>query len=202
MEIQALQGPLVKPRVLLDCDGVLAAFVDGWLKLINSQWGTSYTASEVTDWDVCASLGIVKERRSTAKKLIATSPGFANKLDVLPGAREAVEQLREIAEIYVVTSPWESHPTWTFDRNAWLDRHFGIGTSHIIHTSAKHVCAGDLFIDDKTAACSQWRTEHPNGIAVLWSTPHNARDLWDGACTSNWDHLINMVRRIPNRKKP
>lgn len=183
----------MKPRVLLDCDGVLSAFVDGWLKLINAAWGTGYRVGDATDWDVLSALGIDPLDRPAAKKLIAVCPGFAAKLDVLPGAPAAVAQLREIAEVYIVTSPWNSNPTWTHDREMWLERHFGIPHARVIHTSAKHLIAGDVLVDDKTSTCEAWRTAWPNGVAVQWSTPHNARDLWDGPSTSDWAHLIEIV---------
>lgn len=184
-------------RVLLDCNGVLAAFVDGWLKLINAQWGTTYAVDDVTDWDVLGSLGVHPDRHSEAKKMIAACPGFAGKLEVLPGAIDGVRRIQEIAEVDIVTSPWNSHPTWTSDREAWLKRNFGIPHSRVHHTSAKHRFTGDVLIDDKTSTCEEWRAAHLGGIAVLWATPHNRRDLWDGMCTSSWDFLVDVVRGLP-----
>lgn len=187
----------MKKRVLLDCDGVLAAFVDGWLRLINDALDATYKTSDVTGWDVCASLGLPPEKHGAMKRLLAGCPEFAAHLEVLPGAVDGVRRLREIAEVYVVTSPWNSHPTWTHDREAWLRRRFDIPHSHVVHTSAKHLCVGDVLVDDKLEAVDRWRSAHPSGVAVLWSTPHNRRDLWDGPCTSDWSFLVELVRSLP-----
>lgn len=185
-------------RVLLDCDGVLSDFVGGWLKLINAQHGTSFVLDDVTGWDVCESLGIpAGPQRSATKKLIADCPNFAQKHDVLPGALDGVGRLREIADVYIVTSPWNSHPTWTHDREAWLKKHFDFPHSRVVHTGAKHLVCGDMLVDDKTDTCDAWRAAWPNGVAVQWSTPHNRRDMWDGPSTSDWDFLIDLVKGLP-----
>lgn len=184
-------------RVLLDCDGVLANFVGGWLALINAARGTSFTPDDVTDWDICASIGIPDGERGAAKRLLAECPGFAGQLEVLPGAQDGVRRLQQIAEVFIVTSPWGSHPTWTHDRDAWLRKHFDIRTSHIIHTGAKQVCVGNFLVDDKTDMCETWRMAHPNGLAVQWQTPHNRRDGWAGASTNSWDDLVRIVGGRP-----
>jgi 5'(3')-deoxyribonucleotidase len=191
------KGEAVK-RVLLDSDGVLSNFVGAWLSLINAQRGTSFVLEDVTGWDVCASLGITDAtERAATKRLIADCPNFAQKHDVLPGAIDGVRRLREIAEVYIVTSPWNSHPTWTSDREAWLKKHFGFPHSHVVHTSAKHLVCGDVLVDDKTDTCEAWREAWPHGIAVQWETPHNRLDVWRGDSTCNWDYLINLVEAMP-----
>ncbi len=180
-------------RVLIDCDGVLSAFTEGWLKLINAARRTSFTPADVTSWDICASIGIPEDERGAAKRLLAECPRFAARLDVLPGAVDGVRRLQELAEVYVVTSPWNSHPTWTHDREDWLRQHFNLPHSRVIHTSAKHVCVGDVFVDGKTSMCVTWAEAHPSGVAVQFQTPHNRRDTWAGLSTGSWDELIKIV---------
>ncbi len=182
-------------RVLLDVDGVLADFIGGALKLINSQWGTEYLPEQVTQFDFAASLGMTKERAAEAKRLISAAPHLARTLDVYPGAIEGVRQLREVADIYIVTSPWNSNPTWTHDRERWLKEHFDIPHSHVIHTSAKHVCGGDFLVDDRTETLPQWEAANPNGVTVQWETLHNRLDdcVFDFA-TNDWDALLELVK--------
>jgi 5'(3')-deoxyribonucleotidase len=179
---------------LLDVDGVLADFIGGALQIVNDLFGTAHVREDVTQFDIAASLGLTAEQGAVMKRAIGAMPRFAGALRVLDGAVEAVRQLHQIAEIYIVTSPWNSNPTWCHDREAWLDRHFGILHARVIHTSAKHLVAGDILVDDKTSTLEQWRAAHPIGIAVQWATPHNRCDAWDGASTSSWDELIAIVR--------
>lgn len=187
---------VVKPRVLLDCDGVLADFAGGFLRLVNAHFNTSYTPADITEFDIGKALGWSLEQTAEAYELISSCDMFARLLDVFPGAVAGVIRLLDIAEVYVVTSPWWSHPTWVRDRNNWLYAHFGIGAGRVVHTAAKHICVGDVLVDDKTSTCDAWRAAWPNGVAVLWATPHNRRDMWDGQCTSNWDHLIEIVKAV------
>lgn len=181
-------------RILLDSDGVLSNFVGAWLSLINGARGTSFVLDDVTGWDVCESLGIpAGPERAATKQLIADCPNFAQRHEVLPGAIEGVRRLQAIADVWIVTSPWNSHPTWTHDREAWLKRNFGIPHGRVVHTGAKFLVCGDMLVDDKTSTCSEWSQCWRDGLAVQWETPHNRRDTWGGVSTCDWDFLVEMV---------
>lgn len=186
---------MTRPRVLLDCDGVLSRFMDGALALINDLLGTGYVIDDVTEFDFSRALGLRPDVAAAVKRRIGQAPGFAAELEIYPGAVDGVRRLREVAEVYIVTSPWNSNPTWCHDREWWLDKHFGIKHAHVLHTSAKHLVRGDVFVDDKTSSCEAWRDAWPGGIAVQWRTPHNRRDAWLGISTGNWDELIGIVER-------
>jgi len=189
-----------KPRVLVDCDGVLADFVSGFLNIVNAQFGTEYTPSDVTEFDIAKSLQWSAEQSDRAYSLIADCDRFAAKLAILPGAQSGIARLLEVAEVYVVTSPWWSHATWVRDRNNWPYEHFGIGAGRVVHTAAKHLIAGDVLVDDKTSTCEAWRKAWPQGIAVQFATLHNRRDAWDGESTSDWGRLIEIVTKTADSK--
>ena len=182
----------MKPVVLLDCDGVLADFVGAFLGVVGAQLGRWHKPHEVTSFGIANSLDLSKEEFDLCAVEVE-QPGFCAHLNAYPGARCGVSRLREIAEVYIVTSPWNSNPTWTHDREAWLDRHFAIPHSHVVHTGAKHIVSGDFLVDDKTETCAKWQAAHPNGIAVQWQTPHNRRDAWTGRSTRSWDELCAWI---------
>lgn len=184
-------------RILLDCDGVLADFCAGFLKLVNAQFGTTFVPTDITDYDIAKALRWSPERAEEAYALITNCDRFAARLDPMPGAQTGVRRLLELGEVYVVTSPWWSNETWCHDRTNWLYEHFGIGAGRVVHTAAKRLVAGDILVDDKTSTCEAWRAAWPQGVAVLWSTPQNRRDLWDGPCTSDWSYLADLVRATP-----
>lgn len=183
-------------RVLIDCDGVIADFCGGFLKLVNARFGTSLASTDIGSYDIAKAVGWSTKQANEAYQLIADCPDFAAKLDVFPGAIDGVRRLREVAEIYAVTSPWHTQPTWCHDRSNWLWRHFGIPAHHVIHACAKHLVRGDMLVDDKLSHVEEWRAAWPDGVAVLWETPHNRRDLWDGPSTSSWDFLVDLVARL------
>jgi 5'(3')-deoxyribonucleotidase len=189
-------GIVTRPRVLLDCDGVLSDFIGSVLALTNELLGTSYRPEDVTEFDFMRALGLPPDTAAAVKRRIGTAPGFAAALAVYPGAVDGVAKLGKHAEIYVVTSPWNSNPTWCHDREAWLERNFGVPHNRVIHTSAKRLIAGDVLVDDKTATCDAWRAAWPRGIAVRWETLHNHRDAWTGPSMASWVELLEVVRSL------
>lgn len=185
----------MKPRVLLDCDGVLSDFTGGFLDLVNAEFGTNHQPADVTSYDIAESLGWGAAHARRAYDMIRDAEGFASYLRFLPGSQDGVRELQRIADIYVVTSPWWSAPTWCNDRTNWLRSYFGIEADHIVHTSAKHICVGDFLVDDKTSTLVKWQAEHPRAVAVQWQTLHNRRDAWTGPSTCDWAELVAMVEK-------
>lgn len=51
-----------RPRVLLDCDGVLSAFVDAALDFVYKVTGDRYVLADVTRFDFCDALGLSAPR--------------------------------------------------------------------------------------------------------------------------------------------
>lgn len=182
-----------RPTVLLDCDGVLSDFIGAVLPIVYVETGRYYEPHHVDRFDFCAALGLSDDEKRFVMREISSREGFCHNLDVLPGAVEGVARLGEIAEVYVVTSPWNSNRTWVHEREAWLAENFRIPHRRVIHTSAKHLVRGDVLVDDKTPTCAEWQAAHPKGIAVQWKTPHNRKDEWSGWATDGWDALREIV---------
>lgn len=181
-------------RVLLDCDGVLSDFTSSAIAVVNDMFDTKYKPEHVTAFDFTASLGLAREQGAAVKRRIGSTPGFCLHMRPYPGAREAIAELRKLAEVYIVTSPWNSNPTWMHERELWLERHVGIPHSQVVHTSAKHLVRGDVFVDDKLEAVERWQCEHARSSGVLWRTMHNIHESWIGRTANSWDALIEMVR--------
>ncbi len=183
------------PIVLVDCDGVLADFIGGVLPLVNEQTGREFTHEDVDQFNFSTALGLDTHDAAKVKRRIAER-GFAEHLRPFDGALEAMRSLNSIARVFVVTSPWNSSETWTYEREAWLRWHFDIRSSRVIHTSAKYLVRGDVFIDDKTDAVEEWR-RHNSGFGIRWNTPHNRNDEIENATvvtTNDWSRVINLVK--------
>jgi 5'(3')-deoxyribonucleotidase len=188
---------MTRIRVLLDCDGVLADFVGGYLGLLEDQLGIKATPEQITHFDIGASLGLSKEHSAKMKRAVGSCDGFARCLAVCPGAVFGVRAIEEVADVYIVTSPFGSNPTWAHDREHWLHANFGIKSNRVVHTSAKYLVRGDFLVDDKTDALPKWMDNNPDrrGHAVQWETPHNRLDGWLGVSTNNWAELLERVQR-------
>jgi 5'(3')-deoxyribonucleotidase len=182
-----------RPIVLLDCDGVLADFVSAMLRVVYEVTGEAYRPEQVTEFDFCRALGLGPTDAGNVMLAISGRRKFCARLVTYPGARDGVRRLREVADVYIVTSPWNSNETWTSEREWWLQHYFDIPHGRVIHASAKHLVRGDVFVDDKTSIVATWQRWNPDGLALRWNTPHNQRDPWDGRSTSSWDELIELV---------
>lgn len=183
----------MRARVLLDCDGPLADFHTPCLAIINRLAGTNFTLDDLREWDLFKALGVsgkIKSQTYDEMKL----PGWCRDLKPYPGAIEGVKLLREISDVYVCTSPMDG-PTWTSERDEWLEHYFGFTTKQIIHCSAKYVCAGDFLVDDKISNLQKWQLHHPHGIAVQWVMPQYVNHVYDGRRTSSWTELADIVQQ-------
>lgn len=180
-----------RPRVLLDCDGVLADFVGPALRAFNADQGTAFEPHHVTEYSIERSLGITKQQASRFYELCSALP--IGEQPILAGAVKGFTQLNSVADIYVVTSPWLGHATWAHERIDWLWRHFQVPYKRVVLTPAKHLCRGDILVDDKTETLVEWQRENPYGVAVQWQTPHNRLDGWNGVSTCDWGELCALV---------
>lgn len=182
------------PRVLLDCDGVLADFQTRCLQLINEITGWSKTLEDMRSWDIFEALGVPDDVEQAVYDRMH-EPGWCESLDPYPGAVEGVKRLREIAKVYVITSPMRGK-NWHHERDAWLWKHFKINTKSIGHVSAKYIVAGDILVDDKISNLEQWYECHPHGRPILWHGPSNQHQHWLGLRVDSWEKLHEIVLKI------
>lgn len=184
-----------KLKISLDCDGVLSSFIFGALKIVEEITGRRYEPSDVTAFDFTKALGLSASEATAVKKAIGSRRGFAASLPPYPEARQGVRRLRELGEVFCVTSPWDSNSWWRAERESWLALHFGIDRVH--HASDKSTYEADVFVDDKSSHVRDWLTAWPGRTAVFWRTPHNTSESVPcGAhSTSSWDALYEIARQ-------
>lgn len=210
-----------KPTVLLDVDGVLASFIAGALKSLKDLFGIDGTHDDIVNWhfETCFNLNAMQMAELTHAW---RQPGWCAALPPYPFAPDAVIRLREHAVVHPLTAPFNSMP-WMMERDAWLSAHCGFTRKEIVHTEAKHLVKGDVFVDDKPEHVINWQRAHPQGVAILWAQPYNAdavkpkpvypgavnaddftRPDWTGLRTNDWNEVINIVkamRWIPRRAR-
>lgn len=184
---------MTRPTVLLDCDDVLTDFIGGVLEIVHRVTGRRHTQEDVDQWDFATALKLTNDERRAVQDIISLSRGWCESLAVLPGAVDGVGALREIADVYILTAPWSSCPTWTHERERWLMRRLNIPSRWVIHTAAKHLVWGDVFVDDRTETVEKWATAWLDSSALRWATPHNRRDAFRGTTVSTWDEVLRRV---------
>ncbi len=190
--------------VLLDVDGVICNFIGGVLELVRKHGGGARTPEEITRFDFAKELNLTPEVKKAVYGEIANTPYFWSDLNAFPGALAGVARLREVADVYIVTSPWNTCKTWLYEREAWLKSHFDISHDRVLAGSAKHLVAGDVLVDDKTDTLERWDAERGparysggkmvDAFAVQWKTPHNRLDGWEGHSTKSWEQLVEWCK--------
>jgi 5'(3')-deoxyribonucleotidase len=177
-------------RILVDVDGVCADFLTPCLKIANDISGQKYTLDQMTSWNLFTSMNLSREVQSTLYDRM-TRQGWCTLLEPIPGSIDGVRELRQLGEVFFVTSPMRGQ-TWTYERSQWLGKYFGACWDDVIHCSAKHVCAGDVLIDDKVKTLQRWSASNPNGLALKFCAPSNKNDLHEPAAAC-WAEVVAMV---------
>lgn len=205
----------VKPRVLLDCDGVLADFIGAWIDLVADAIGVRLTHDEVDDWHFFS----VLEKRGIDYKHLkdleglkdhvwskTKEKGFCQQLRIFEGAQKAVAALQEVSELYIVTSPNDSE-FWMYERTHWLMEHFNVPYRRIGYLYDKFLVEGDYLIDDRVDNVFNW-TAHQNGLGILFANSGNNLPQFDNPQklsgrvfrTNDWDEILETVRAFPSRR--
>lgn len=194
-------------RVLCDVDGVVADFASEVVRISNevcrdlSNW-RERTVDDVTCFDMREALGLTGVEWDQAREFIDGN-GFARALKPYPGAVDAICALASLYDVHLVTAPWPSK-TWCFDRAVWCVEKLPLLPFDVTFTHAKHLIAGDVFIEDKPETLEAWCNAHPRGLGILWNRPWNASyDLHPakGAIVrvSKWDEVMAVVDAVDSR---
>lgn len=176
-----------KLRFLVDVDEVLADFRTPALEVMSSVMGRRYSIHDFDVWDIFSVLDGPKKDLVLS---IIDKQGFCHDLQPFPEAQKAIAELQTMCEVYVVTSPYHSL-SWVYERNLWLKTHYGFDKSQVVHTSAKYLVRGDIFLDDKPDHVEAWTRENPHGLGMLWHTP-NTRGL-DHLRVNSWGQVLSKV---------
>jgi 5'(3')-deoxyribonucleotidase len=182
-----------RKRVLLDCDGVLSDCVKGMAVEAEKIFGLK-APNPRKHWDLCTDLNLTKEQEGQMWRAMSQL-GWADHLEVLPGAKEGVRELQKIADVYIVTAPVYSSPTWVHDRYAWLRREFKIDHKHVVITHAKYLCRGDVFVDDKPVTVENWVHHHPDNHGLVWNYSYTEDDHPHLPRAFNWADVIERAEK-------
>lgn len=185
-------------RIATDADGVLRNFVAGALAVVQEVTGKAYSLADVTSFNFTRALGLSEDETRAVMTTISSRRGFVTSLPPYPEARQGVRRLRDLGDVYCVTSPWEgpwgTNPWWRAESESWLALHVGI--DRVEHATDKADYEADLFVDDRVKNVRAWLARWPGRAAVLWRTPQNASKPvpWGAHVTSSWEALCEIAR--------
>lgn len=188
-----------RKTVLLDCDGPMSDFTGAYLDAFREVTGRKATHADVDRWAIheCSFFTEADRvggwdgrlRKEVAAKVI--EEGFCARIKPHAAALDAIPKLCEVADVYVVTSPWDSSPTWMYERLHWVANHFpGIGRRRVIQTAQKHLIRGDVLVDDKPSHVRDWQNAWPNGLGLLFDMHHNGGEQGLGLARTGWPFVL------------
>lgn len=185
----------MKPIIAINCDGVLSNWHALALPILNKLTGKNISTKDIKNWDIYHLIDDQKIKDLYNDEL--NNSGMIEHLPVYDGAQKAIEEIRKIAELYIVTSPMNNYHDWIIHRNTWLKKNFDISSKNIVHTSAKHLIQSHIFIDDKPENVKNWY-ESNVGIPILWKHECVAENPFEWNTRVKWTNDWNDVMKILN----
>lgn len=186
-----------KQRVLIDVDDVAAQFRRGYLDTVFRLHGVRIAMdTTLKTWDIDHTLQLTQPQLNAVWREI-NSPGWAQRLEPMPGAVAAIEALASRHEVMFVTKPLRSSDTWESDRRKWVRKHFGVHLSECVHqTGKKYAVDGNWLIEDKPEHAEQWiadRMEHSRRRcqAILYAWPYNASSKFTRL--PDWPSIVQYI---------
>lgn len=177
----------------MDVDDVLADFKTPVLDLMVELFGIVVDLHAFEAWDLFTVL--TPEQQEVLLREMSR-PGYCSELLPYHEAKEGIDNLRQLAEVVVVTRPFVS-PTWVYERMHWLIEHFGFDEHSIINTAAKHMVRGDAFLDDNPHNVLKWTEEHPQGLGMMWALPNTERiPGCDRIRVRTWEEVYDRVKAL------
>ncbi len=185
----------------IDCDGVLINFTQGVLDSVKKLTGVTIPYDAIDNWHVFETIEKLHPEFPNIKKDLhecVAQQGWCYGLQPYPGARVAVEWLKQHVDVHIVTSPWHSSEFWHKERDMSLHRHFGITPKDITHTHRKYDIGGpvDIFVDDKPAHIYAVLKAGRVKDVYLWDSGPNRHEGQDLARLRSWRDLLRIVANV------
>lgn len=175
-------------RIGVDIDGVVADFVKTFIPLVRERYGVALAEHDIYVHDLFLVLGITE---SEAIELIRAT--ICSDLDLIDGAKEAIEKLNQEHELILLTARPEDLLDVT---ERWLSKR-GIKYRELVHLregqkfAPEH--AFDVVVDDHLREVIRFIGKARKIIVFdhPWNQSFNARGLFDRAYT--WNDVLAIV---------
>lgn len=157
-------------RILLDCDGVLANFVEAALHHVNDLHPErkDHTSRDVGHWEIES---LLPDHLHAEFHDRITAPGFCRDIRPYRGVGAVLDLRAAGHEVAIVTSPLDGADTWIMERAAWIRKYFG--DLEVAFAKDKSSFDGDIFVDDNPGHVTEWQAAHPEGHGLLYHARYN-----------------------------
>ncbi|CAM3913513.1 5'(3')-deoxyribonucleotidase [Elizabethkingia sp. HX WHF] len=151
---------MIKKRVLVDMDGVLADVYSQFIKYEQTESGTIISIDKTKGLDETIAFPNVDKH--------LREPGFFRDLQVMEDSIAVMEYLNSKYEVFILSAAME-FPNSLREKYDWLAEHFPFITwEQIIFCGSKKAVTGDYMIDDYPKNLDTFQ-----GEKLLFTQPHN-----------------------------
>jgi len=170
-------------KILVDMDGVLADFDDGFLKT----WQNLHADKPFIPIDQRTTFYVVDQYPEELKDLIRqtiAAPNFFGSLPPLPGSVEALTGMRAMGhDVYICTSAISAFRSCVVEKFEWVEAHLGTDwVKSLIFAKDRTMLRGDVLIDDRPAYEGGFV---PSWEHVIFDRPYNREVV--GKRRLTWD---------------
>jgi len=174
----------MKKTVAIDMDNVIADIETNWINLYEQEFGVRVDKNDLLGKPEDFAFPEPDKARSLLYK-----PGFFRNAPVMEGAIEALEELQEDFEIYIVSAAME-FPNSLLEKHDWLAEHFPfISWRNIIFCGDKSVIGTDFLIDDHLK-----NLDFHKGMPILFTAGHNI-NVTKHIRVNNWIEAVELLKK-------
>lgn len=164
-------------------DGVLADTETHFIKWYFDTYGVKLTYAQL--------IGKAEEDIFPVKEAVRNfliTPGFFKTIPVMPGAVEALSELVNEFDVYIVSTATQHTPLLT-EKQEWLNEHFPfISWNNIVFCGDKSSIQADYMIDDHPKNFNKFK-----GMPILFNAAHNAF-INDYHRVKNWTDVVKLLQ--------
>jgi len=173
----------MKKTIAIDMDNVIVDIETNWINFYEKEFGVRIEKEDL--------IGKPEDDAfpdAVAARSLLYKPGFFRDAPVMPGAIEALTELAQDFEIYIVSAAME-FPNSLAEKYDWLAEHCPfISWKNIIFCGDKSVIATDFLIDDHLK-----NLDFCKGIPVLFTAGHNI-NVTRHQRVNNWTEAVAFIK--------
>lgn len=173
---------MMRKTIAVDMDGVIADTVSHFIDWYERDSGIK-VARSVFD-------GVPESEAlpDSAIRKFVYSPSFFRTVPVMPGAQEALQQLMQDFDVFIVSAAME-FPLSLLEKYEWLQEHFSfISWKNIVFCGDKSMIGTDYMIDDhvRNLDCCKGRT-------LMFHAGHNIHNTRHRR-VNNWPEIVEIMK--------
>lgn len=183
--------------ILLDMDDVLCDLTGSWIQLLNNRHGTNIVREDLSIWHIGRALPL-KFPGLTSSDIYAPldEPGMFRNLPIMPGAKEALEEMLTLGwrPVIVTSLPSVKHKPGMVvqEKIEWVEKHLAglVAPRDIVITYRKYLVRGDVLVDDAGHNLKTFP-----GHTLAFDRPWN-RKIESTARIDHWDQGVETLKKI------